>query len=121
MAAPTILIVEDQALLREVMALELGDAGYGVLEAETGTEALALLGSGARVDLLFTDIRLPGEIDGFSVAEEARRLRPHLPVVYATGYTGDTLRLVPGGRFFRKPYQPEAILKALRDLGIEPA
>ncbi|TRW15085.1 response regulator [Glacieibacterium frigidum] len=117
---PTVLIVEDEALIRDVVAMEFADAGYEVLEAEDCDEAFAHLDADTPIDLLFTDIRLPGDLDGWDIARRARELRPALPVFYATGYSADAPRLVPGGQFFRKPYRPLAIIDAARALGINP-
>jgi len=113
--APTkrILLVEDEFLLRQVIAEELTDAGYEVVEAGDGASAMAAV---ADVDLLFTDIRLPGGVDGWSIAERARELRPGLPVIYATGYSAETPRHVPGSRFFAKPYRVGAVLDAIGEL-----
>jgi CheY-like chemotaxis protein len=72
------------------------------------------------IDLLFTDIRMPGRLTGWDVAEQARTLRPGLPVIYATGYSEDAPRLVPGARFFKKPYRAIAIIDAARELGVSP-
>ncbi len=116
---PTILVVEDDPLVRSMIVWELRDAGYAVLEA-TGEAALAVLRQG-RVDLLFTDIRLSAGLDGWSVAEEARALHPGLPVIYATGYTVEQPRVVPGGIFLHKPYRPSAVIDAARSLGVAPA
>lgn len=118
--SPTVLIVEDEPLIREIVAAEFADAGYRVLEAEDDREALGHLGGGAVIDLLFTDIRLPGDLDGWEIARQARELRPDLPVFYATGFSVDTPRLVAGGQFFRKPYAPVTIIAAARALGIAP-
>jgi CheY-like chemotaxis protein len=116
-AAPaTILIVEDEALVREVTAIEFEEAGFCVLSAGDGQEAFALLQGHAGIDLLFTDISLPGGIDGWTIASHARALRPDLPVIYATGYSPDPVKLVPGGRFFKKPYLPATIIAAAREL-----
>lgn len=116
----TVLVVEDEWLVCEVIASELTDAGYEVLEAGTGEEALAFLRGTARIDLLFTDIRLPGGIDGWGLAEEARRLRPSLPVIYTTGYTPDEPRLVPESLLVPKPYRPSAVLSAAEQVGVGP-
>jgi CheY-like chemotaxis protein len=115
-ANATILIVEDEALVREVTAIELEDAGFRVLAAGDGHEAFSLLRNEAGIDLLFTDISLPGGIDGWTIASQARALRPDLPVIYATGYAPDALKLVPGSRFFKKPYLPATIIAAAREL-----
>lgn len=116
--SPTVLLVEDEALLRIVIGDELRDAGFEVIEAGDGGEALRFLADGVRVDLLFTDIRMPGEASGWDVAERARKLRPDIPVIYATGYSEDPLRIVPGGKFFKKPYAVHAIIEAARELGV---
>ena len=117
---PTILVVEDDPLVRNMIVWELQDAGYVVIEATTGEAALALLREG-RVDLLFTDIRLSEGLDGWSVAEAARSLYPGLPVIYATGYTVEQPRVVPDGVFLHKPYRPSAVIRAAKSLGITPA
>ena len=117
---PCVLIVEDEELVREIAVLEFADAGYDVLEAADGAAAVALLESGAGIDLLFTDIRLPGQIDGWDIAERARALRPDLPVIYATGFIAEEAAPVGGGRLFHKPYRPLAIIEAARLLGVSP-
>ena len=117
---PTILVVEDDPLVRNMIVWELQDAGYVVIEATTGETALARLREGC-IDLLFTDIRLSEGLDGWSVAEEARSLYPGLPVIYATGYTVEQPRVVPGGIFLHKPYRPSAVIDAARSLGVAPA
>ena len=114
------LIVEDEVMVREIAAIEFADAGYDVLEAGDGAEAIALLESNAGIDLLFTDIRLPGLIDGWDIAERARALLPALPVIYATGFNAEETTPVDGGRMFHKPYRPLAIIEAARQLGVDP-
>lgn len=114
--APTVLIVEDEALVREVTGIEFEEAGFRVLSAGDGAEALGLIGDDPGIDLLFTDISLPGGIDGWTIAARARDLRPDLPVIYATGYSPDPVKLVPGARFYKKPYLPITIIGAAREL-----
>jgi CheY-like chemotaxis protein len=113
--APTVLVVEDEPLVRDTIIIELQDAGFLVLEAETAEEALGVLRT-KPVDLLFTDIRLPGDMDGWRLAEEARSLNPRLPVIYATGYSTETPRLVRNGVFLHKPYLPSAVVATIRRL-----
>ena len=115
---PTVLIVEDEALVREVATFEFEDAGYRVLGAEDGGTALALLAGEEQIDLLFTDIRLPGDIDGWTIADRARAMRPGLPVIYATAYSSESARPVADSRFVRKPYLPTAIIATARELGV---
>ena len=116
MSEATVLIVEDEFLVRDMIAEELRDAGFKVLEAGDGEAAAGILNSPGRIDLLFTDIRLPGRLDGWEVARVARRARAALPVIYATGYTVDRMAEVPGSTFLHKPYEPSAIVATIRKL-----
>jgi CheY-like chemotaxis protein len=107
-----VLIVEDEAAIREITAAELREAGYEVVEAETGDKALSMLQQGEMPDVLFTDIRLPGKADGWTVAERFRAVSPTLPVLYATGYSVSQ-NPVEGSLFFRKPYRPSQVVWAI--------
>lgn len=97
------------------MVSEISDAGFAVIEAETADDGLRLL-SESLPSLLFTDIRLPGQLNGWQLAEEARQIIPGLPIIYATGYTDEAPRLLPGAIFIRKPYRPTEILVQIRRL-----
>jgi len=105
-SAPTILIAEDEALLRLVAVEALHDAGYDVLEAGDGNEGLALLRTAGRIDLLVTDIKMPG-LNGYQLAEAGLRLRPEMKVVLMTGYSDEQ---VPDAirqatiKIFHKPF-----------------
>ena len=118
---PLLLVVEDEPMVRELIVCELEDAGYDTVEAEDGVGAVAHLRQYPAIALLFTDIRLPGDMSGWDIAECARTLRPGLPVVYATGYSGDDLRLVSGAIFLKKPYRPSAVIEAICGLGVAAA
>jgi CheY-like chemotaxis protein len=109
-----ILVVEDDPLVRIVAVEALLDAGYAVVEAENGSEALRHCNNGP--DVLFTDIRLPGTITGWDIAEHCREKNPRMPVIYATGYSQFQPRPVPGSLFFQKPYRPEQLISAIRQL-----
>ena len=120
--APTIiLVVEDEPIVRDLLVTELQEAGYDVIAVETGEKALAMLQDGSRkIDWLFTDIRLPGVIDGWRVADEFRLTHPFRPVVYATAYAPEQARQqLHGSYFFRKPYRPEQIVAAFRRLSTD--
>jgi CheY-like chemotaxis protein len=110
-----VLLVEDEALVRMMAVETLMDAGFEVIEAATGEEALEACKI-HHADVLFTDIRLPGKLTGWDVAEHCRASNPDLPVIYATGYSESEPRQVPGSAFFRKPYRPAEIIKKIRDL-----
>jgi PAS domain S-box-containing protein len=108
--AETVLVVEDTAEVRAYSAEALRELGYRVLEAPDGPSALHLLGrpAGARVDLLFTDVILPGGITGPALAERARALRPRLKVLFTTGARGGAIagsgRPGPGTELITKPF-----------------
>src|SRR5436853_2719856 len=87
-AEKTILVVEDDPEVREVARAGIEGAGYRVLEAATGDDAhrLLLAHPDLRVDVLFTDIVMPGRLDGVDLAIQARALRPDLQVLFSTGF-----------------------------------
>ena len=112
----TVLIVEDEGLLCELMVEELKTLGFAVLKAQTSEEALNLIEGETPVDVLFTDIRLPGSLDGWDLAERFRARNPSGPVIYTTGYSGVPLRRVSQSTFLAKPYRPSAIASEIRRL-----
>ncbi len=87
----TVLLVEDEAGVRTLAATLLGGLGYAVVEASDGDAALAALASGAAIDLLFTDVVLPGAMSGPQVAEEARRRNPNIKALFMSGYPDKVL------------------------------
>lgn len=114
-----ILIAEDERSVRESAARYLEAVGFDVLTADDGSKALAQLkDSGAAV--LFTDIRMPGGMDGWQLAEAARTIDPAVIVIYASGYSPGPRRAVPGGLFMPKPYQLPELVEALADMGVRP-
>ena len=113
----TILVVDDNPEMRQVAERHLRYLGYSVLTAEHGPAALALLRAGAPLDLLFTDIAMPEGMNGFQLAEIARRLRPGLKVVFTTGYAGvDWPASVPDWheQLIRKPYRRPELAEKIR-------
>ena len=108
----SVLVVEDEILVREVLCDDLRDAGFQVDEAENGDEALAALQRG--FDTLLTDIRLPGRLTGWDIAEAARQAMPGIQVIYMTGYAPDAPRLVPGSRLVSKPCTGSEIIALMR-------
>lgn len=111
----TVLFAEDDPLLRELMCAKLRAQRYRVIEAGSGDEALALLHQGA-VDVLLTDISMPGTLDGWSLAEHARTLYPRIAVVYSSSRPADAPRQLLSSLYFRKPYHPDDIVAAIRQL-----
>jgi PAS domain S-box-containing protein len=113
----TILVVDDSPEMRQVAERHLRFLGYAVLTAEHGPAALALLGAGTPVDLLFTDIAMPEGLTGFQLAEAARQMRPHLKVLFTTGYAGTPDAAgVPDWqeRLIRKPYRRPELAEKIR-------
>ena len=110
-----ILDVEDDPLVREFVVETLRDEGYDVIPASNGEEALAWCKRQV-ADVLVTDIRLPGPVDGWQIAERCREHDPELPVIYATGFSPVAARPVPGSLSLKKPYHPEEIVQAVREV-----
>ena len=114
--AQSVLVVEDSYLLLEIIASLCETHGIRVVEASTGEAALTLLrAQGAAIDWLFTDIHLPGLIDGWTVAHAFRTIHPDRPVVYTStdtmGRSG-----VPGSFFLRKPFQVQEVNRLVRTM-----
>jgi CheY-like chemotaxis protein len=109
--APRVLLVEDEAFLRELVAEGLTDAGYSVFEASDGSAGLQALESDLQIDLLLSDIKLP-DIDGYRVAEAGSALRPGLKVILMTGYAPSPLPPALESvvyRVLQKPFSLEAL------------
>jgi signal transduction histidine kinase len=116
-ARATVLLVEDDERVREVAAETLREAGFRVIAAHDGSEALGLIRRGEQFDVLFSDIVMPGGIDGIEVASAARVLRPGLPVLLATGYAGrGTDSAEHGFEVIGKPYDQVAVVKRIGEL-----
>ena len=117
-AGEVVLMVEDDEGVREFARSALEGLGYRVLAGRDGAEGLALLRDAERVDVLFTDVVLPGGVNGRRLADEAARLRPRLPVLYTTGYTRNAIvhdgRLDPDVQLISKPYTQGVLARSLR-------
>ena len=109
----TILCVEDDAMVRAYVTAQLQGLGYRTISASNAREALAILDSGAKVDLLFTDIVMPGAMDGWQLAEQAALRRPKLKVLFTSGYSAANAHPVRSN-LLTKPYRSAEIAKMLR-------
>jgi CheY-like chemotaxis protein len=111
----SVLLVEDEALISDLIAEALSDHGFEVHAVAAGEDALRYLESGADVDVLFTDINLLGRMDGSELAQEARAKRPELPIVYCSGRYSPSALAPPVSRsiFIKKPYLPEDLCRLL--------
>lgn len=116
----TILLVEDDDRVRETVADLLQDLGYRVVKARDATRALAILETPAGIDLLFTDVVMPGPVGSPELATLARNRRPGLAVLFTSGYAEDVIvhdgRLDSGIALLSKPYSREVLARKLRDM-----
>lgn len=120
-SAASVLIVEDNYLLLEMLTALCEQGGIRVLPASTGEAALTMLRRrGPEIDWLFTDINLPGLIDGWTVADAYRERHPHRPVIYASTAQHIERRSVPGSIYVHKPFQMREILGLARMMGGAP-
>jgi signal transduction histidine kinase/CheY-like chemotaxis protein len=114
-----VLLVEDDAQVRALGARLLRRLGYTVLEAKDGETALAMVEADTRVDLLLTDVMLPGQLTGPRIAEELAMRRPDIRVVFASGYSREMIELGAHGgasvHFLSKPYDRTKLARAVRD------
>jgi CheY-like chemotaxis protein len=115
-AQSVILVVEDEPFVQMLIADLLGEMGYATLLAGDAQSALASLETEREIHLLLTDIGLPG-VNGWALAESARKLRPSLPVLFATGYGEDPQqKLAPGMAMIAKPFETQRLAGAVRAL-----
>jgi CheY-like chemotaxis protein len=112
----TVLAVEDNLILRTTIVLEFEEVGFRVIEAGMGEEAVRAIEERADIDVLFTDVRLPGQIDGWEIARRFRELHPDRPIIYASAYAPGAERRVSDSLFFPKPYRPSQIIRAIERL-----
>jgi CheY-like chemotaxis protein len=116
----TILVVEDEAPVRELVCSLLAEHGYRILQAESGLKALQVWrDSKDRIDLLLTDLVMPDHLSGRELAEKLWAERPRLKVIFTSGYSEDVVGkdfvLRPGLNYLQKPYQPQNLALAVRD------
>jgi DNA-binding NtrC family response regulator len=115
---PAILVVEDEVLIRLVIADYLRECGFKVYETGSAQEAIEILKSDqAAIDLVFTDIRLPGEINGFALGQWVRTNRPGLPIILTSGDSkkSDAAKeLCENEPFFAKPYDVQLVVAQIR-------
>nr|WP_247893748.1 PAS domain S-box protein [Azospirillum endophyticum] len=111
-AGMRVLMVEDDPVVASSVAAALEDAGWTVLRAGTADEALPLLAGDERIDLLFSDVVMPGRLSGIDLGREAGILRPGLPVLLTTGYSEDVAR-TGGIPVLSKPYRIDTLLQEL--------
>ena len=116
----TVLVVDDEPTVRLLIVDVLTDAGYRAIEAVDGLEGLKVLQSGVRVDLLITDVGLPGGMNGRQVADAGRAIRPDLKVMFITGYAENAVvshgHLDPGMQIITKPFAIDDLRNKINEM-----
>jgi PAS domain S-box-containing protein len=114
----TVLIVEDDALVRKYVVGQVASLGYTTLEAANAAEALDIIDDGTTIDLLFTDVIMPGAMNGRQLVDEALKRRPSLRTLFTSGYTENAIihhgRLDPGVLLLAKPYRKGELARMIR-------
>jgi len=117
--AQTILVVEDEVFVRLDMADYLGRFGYDVFEASNASEAMSLIRSRADIDVVFTDVRMPGcSMDGMALAQWIIENRPEIAVIITSGDTAKdaAMNSLCGAHVFSKPYEPAQVTAKIREI-----
>lgn len=116
----TVLVVEDDRKVQATVIAMLADLGYSVLKADNADQAIAVLSSGVHIDLLFTDVVMPGTLKSPEMAREAVQLQPHLRVLFTSGYTQNAIvhggRLDHGVELLSKPYSRKELAYKMRQV-----
>jgi CheY-like chemotaxis protein len=113
-----ILIVEDDAMVRKYVRTQIEGLGYATLAAANAAEALEVIDANAQIDLLFTDVIMPGAMNGRQLVDEAQRRRPGLKTLFTSGYTENAIvhhgRLDSGVLLLAKPYRKSELARMIR-------
>jgi CheY-like chemotaxis protein len=116
----TVLVVDDEETIRRLVSEVLEELGYSAIEAADGPSGVGVLESDARIDLMITDIGLPGGMNGRQVADAARSVRPGLKVLFITGYAENAVvgngHLDPGMQLLTKPFEIDALSDKIREM-----
>ena len=115
-----ILVVDDNASVRSTVVAQLGQIGYRTLEAGDGASAVALLEATPGIDLLLTDIVMPGGMNGVQLGEAAKRIRPELRILYTSGFTEASVRsananAIASQQLLSKPYRKQELARKVRE------
>lgn len=115
--ATTVIVVEDETIVRMDIAMSLQDEGFIVLEASNADDAIRLLDAHPEIRLMFTDIDMPGSMDGLNLAEAVCDRWPPVKIIVASGHRQLSDELLPiEGKFFGKPYDHARVISAVREM-----
>ena len=118
---PVVLIVEDEFLIRLHAAQIIEEAGFDVIEASNADEAISILVVRSDITVLFTDVQMPGSMDGLKLAAAVKGRWPPIQIVATSGLVNVRSDDLPeGGRFLPKPYDPTQLTATLRELTVNP-
>ncbi len=115
MGAQVILIVEDEVIIRMLLADLLREFAYEVLEAANGEEGMTVVVTAHKLDLVITDVRMPGRVDGMELTASVKRLYPSLPVIVSSGHLLPEASH-PADLFLQKPFVETSVLRAVESL-----
>jgi CheY-like chemotaxis protein len=114
---PVVLVVEDEMLIRMDIVDQIEAAGFEVLEASNADEAIAILERNPNIHIVFTDVDMPGSMDGIKLAQAVQGRWPPIKIVVTSGQFKVRDEDMPaGGLFFNKPYNPSEVIRSLREL-----
>jgi CheY-like chemotaxis protein len=114
----TVLVVEDNAMIARLVAMQLSSLGYQVRQAPNAAAALDILKAGERIDLVFADVVMPGQLDGYDLVEEVRAAWPEIKVVLTSGFPGSNHGRSSSSNMplLTKPYHRDALARMVRDV-----
>jgi CheY-like chemotaxis protein len=113
---PPLLIVEDEMFIRMIAADALEDRGFSIIEATDAREALDILERSPEIALIFTDINMPGELDGLDLAAEVAKRWPHIEIIVTSGgVLLDSADVPDSGKFLPKPYATDHLVKLVQE------
>ncbi|MDP3526179.1 MAG: response regulator [Hoeflea sp.] len=113
----SVLIVEDEVLIRMSMVDELEDAGFTVFVASNADQAIEILIANSAIEVMFTDVDMPGGIDGLKLAASVRDRWPPIKIIVTSGHRQIDVKALPvEARFVIKPYDPMAIIRSIREM-----
>ena len=116
---PVVLVVEDEFLIREYAVEIINEAGFEPIKAGNADEAIEILECRSDIRIVFTDVHMPGSIDGLKLAQAVRDRWPPIKLIVTSGHiTLPESALPTGGRFLSKPYQPSEIARALHEFAL---
>lgn len=116
-----VLVVDDEILVRVVIGGHLRDVGFTVLEVSNVEDAMSLIASQVRIDLVFSDVNMPGTVDGLGLAQWMQTVCPEIPVILTSAATTLHLSLPNSARFIAKPYALEEVERQIREVLSWPA